>query len=117
MTRGGGGPRLATLITWPCLWPADQDGPGPPRCSGSDLDRRGIHDLSITVSTDVPNNSEGKTGALRRNVPGYVCNPGSPRERDAVSRRYGERHQRCPALNHMCNQSKLTVRRQVRVTS
>ncbi len=30
---------------------------------------------------------------------------------------YGERHQRCPALNHMCNQSKLTARRQVRVTS
>ncbi len=29
----------------------------------------------------------------------------------------GERHQRCPALNHMCNQSKLTARRQVRVTS
>ncbi len=26
----------------------------------------------------------------------------------------GERHQRCPALNHMCNQSKLTARRQVR---
>ncbi len=26
----------------------------------------------------------------------------------------GERHQRCPALNHMCNQSKLMVRRQVR---
>ncbi len=51
------------------------------------------------------------------NVPGYVCNPGSPRERDAASRCYGERHQRCPALNHMCNQSKLTARRQVRVTS
>ncbi len=30
------------------------------------------------------------------------------REHRAVSRRYGERHQRCPALNHMCNQSKLT---------
>ncbi len=29
----------------------------------------------------------------------------------------GERHQRYPALNHMCNQSKLTARRQVRVTS
>ncbi len=29
----------------------------------------------------------------------------------------GERHQRCPALNHKCNQSKLTARRQVRVTS
>ncbi len=26
----------------------------------------------------------------------------------------GERHQHCPALNHMCNQSKLTARRQVR---
>ncbi len=25
----------------------------------------------------------------------------------------GERYQRCPALNHMCNQSKLTARRQV----
>ncbi len=48
------------------------------------------------------------------NVPGYVCNPGSPRERDAASRRYGEHHQCCPALNHMCNQSKLTARRQVR---
>ncbi len=24
---------------------------------------------------------------LRENVPGYVCNPGSPRERDAASRR------------------------------
>ncbi len=34
-----------------------------------------------------------------------------------ASRRYGEHHQRCPALNHMCNQSKLTSRRQVRVTS
>ncbi len=39
------------------------------------------------------------------------------REHRAVSRRYGERHQHCPALNHMCNQSKLTARRQVRVTS
>ncbi len=29
----------------------------------------------------------------------------------------GEHHQRCPALNHMCNQSKLTARRQVRVMS
>ncbi len=38
-------------------------------------------------------------------------------EHRAASRRYGERHQRCPALNHMCNQSKLTARRQVRVTS
>ncbi len=36
------------------------------------------------------------------------------REHRAASRRYGERHQRCPALNHMCNQSKLTARRQVR---
>ncbi len=48
---------------------------------------------------------------FQKNVPGYVCNPGSPKERDAASRRYGERHQRCPALNHMCNQSKLTARR------
>ncbi len=36
------------------------------------------------------------------------------RKHRAASRRYGERHQRCPALNHMCNQSKLTARRQVR---
>ncbi len=55
-----------------------------------------------------------KAGQKCKNVPGYVCNPGSQRERDAASRRYGERHQRCPALNHMCNQSKLTARRQVR---
>ncbi len=34
-----------------------------------------------------------------------------------TSRRYGKRHQRCPALNHMCNQSKLMARHQVRVTS
>ncbi len=44
---------------------------------------------------------------INKNVPGYVCNHGSTRER----------HQRCPALNHMCNQSKLMTRRQVRVTS
>ncbi len=31
--------------------------------------------------------------------------------------RYGEHHQQYPALNHMCNQSKLTARRQVWVTS
>ncbi len=37
------------------------------------------------------------------------------REHRAASRRYGERHQHCPALNHMCNQSKLTARRQVQV--
>ncbi len=28
-------------------------------------------------------------GCSKENVPGYVCNPGSPRERDAASRRYG----------------------------
>ncbi len=33
------------------------------------------------------------------------------REHRAASRRFGERHLRCPALNHMCNQSKLTARR------
>ncbi len=31
--------------------------------------------------------------------------------------RYGERHQQYPALNHMCNQSKLMARRQVWVKS
>ncbi len=56
-------------------------------------------------------------GLYSNNVPGYVCNPGSPRERDAASKTLGERHQRYPALNHKCNQSKLTARRQVRVTS
>ncbi len=41
-----------------------------------------------------------------------------PRGNETLRRkRYGERHQRCPALNHMCNQSKLMARRQVRVTS
>ncbi len=40
----------------------------------------------------------------------------SPPGTRAASRRYGERYQRCPALNHMCNQSKLMARRQVRVT-
>ncbi len=39
------------------------------------------------------------------------------REHRAASKTLGERHQRCPALNHKCNQSKLTARRQVRVTS
>ncbi len=39
------------------------------------------------------------------------------RELELRRKRYGECHQRCPALNHMCNQSKLTARRQVRVTS
>ncbi len=39
------------------------------------------------------------------------------RELELRRKRYGERHQRCPALNHMCNQSKLMARRQVRVTS
>ncbi len=76
---GGGGPRLVTLITWPCPQSSDRDGPGPPRRSGSDLDQRGIHNLnaaerafaslnfSTTISTDVPNNSDGETGASRRN--------------------------------------------------
>ncbi len=39
------------------------------------------------------------------------------RELELRCKRYGERHQRCPALNHVCNQSKLMARRQVRVTS
>ncbi len=40
-----------------------------------------------------------------------------PRGNETLRRTLGERHQRCPALNHKCNQSKLTARRQVRVTS
>ncbi len=40
-----------------------------------------------------------------------------PREQVRCVERYGECHQRHPALNHMCNQSKLMTRRQVRVTS
>ncbi len=39
------------------------------------------------------------------------------RELELRRKRYGERHQRCPALNYMCNQSKLMARCQVRVTS
>ncbi len=69
----------------------------------------------------------------RDNIKGFTWKPQSPLtlrenaieywlvvplwEHRAASRRYGERHKRCPALNHMCNQSKLTARRQVRVTS
>ncbi len=37
------------------------------------------------------------------------------RELELRRKLYGERHQRSPALNHMCNQSKLMARRQVRV--
>ncbi len=41
-----------------------------------------------------------------------------PRGNETLCRNaLGERHQRYQALNHMCNQSKLTARRQVRVTS
>ncbi len=39
---------------------------------------------------------------LRTNVPGYVCNPGSPRERDAASRRYGERDVHAAILANPC---------------
>ncbi len=38
-----------------------------------------------------------------------------PRGNEMLRRKcFGEHHQRCPALNHMCNQSKLTARHQVR---
>ncbi len=41
-----------------------------------------------------------------------------PRGNETLRRNaLGERHQRYPALNHMCNQSKFTGSRQVRVTS
>ncbi len=69
-----------------------------------------LQDTNPTWPLEILRNTE-------ENIPGYVCNHGSPRERDAASRHFGECHQRCPALNHMCNQSKLTARHQVRVTS
>ncbi len=50
-----------------------------------------------------------------READGKMCVP--LRELELHRKRYGERHQRCPALNHMCNQSKLMARRQLRVTS
>ncbi|XP_073702995.1 uncharacterized protein [Garra rufa] len=40
LLRGGGGPRVATLATWPCLWSSDQDVPGFPRHLGEGADRR-----------------------------------------------------------------------------
>ncbi len=77
-TRRRGGARAATLAFCAHLWSSDGDGPGPLRCSGSDLDLLGMKDLkaaerafaslnfSTTVSTEVPKSSEGETGASSR---------------------------------------------------
>ncbi len=42
LPAGGGGARVATLAFCARLWSSDQDGPGPPLCSGSDLDLLGM---------------------------------------------------------------------------
>ncbi len=78
LPAGGGGARVATLAFCARLWSSDQDGPGPPLCSGSDLDLLGMKVLkaaeralaslnfSTTVSTEAPKSWEGETGASSR---------------------------------------------------
>ncbi len=78
LPAGGGGARVATLAFCARLWSSDQDGPGPPLCSGSDLDLLGMKVLkaaeralaslnfSSTVSTVAPKSWEGETGASSR---------------------------------------------------
>ncbi len=78
LPAGGGGARVATLAFCARLWSSDQDGPGPPLCSGSDLDLLGMKVLkaaeralaslnfSTTVSTEAPKSWEGEIGASRR---------------------------------------------------
>ncbi len=78
LPAGGGGARVATLAFCARIRTSDQAGPGPLLCSGSDLDLLGMKvskaaeralaslNFSTSVSTEVPKNSEGEIGALRR---------------------------------------------------
>ncbi|KAI2648158.1 RNA-directed DNA polymerase from mobile element jockey [Labeo rohita] len=54
---------------------------------------------------------------MRKNVPGYDCNPGSPKGMRRCVKTLGERLQHKHALNHMCNQSNREARHHRRVTS
>ncbi len=78
LPAGGGGARVAPLAFCARLWSSDQAGPGPPLCSGSDLDLLGMKVLkaaeralaslnfSTTISTEAPKSWEGETGASSR---------------------------------------------------
>ncbi len=52
LPAGGGGARVATLAFCARLWSSDQDGPGPPLCSGSDLDLLGMKVLKAAKLLD-----------------------------------------------------------------